>query len=124
MTKTEARAHLEQAFSLGSKIALYVPSTQNGNGNLAEEDRQELLRNIVGQFAELFGGATILEARGAWKSSELGLIVEDVSIVESYSTADVLDSNLATVYGIALELKRELQQEAVSLELGGHLYFV
>lgn len=124
MTNNQASDILQDAFSLGAKVALYVPSTYNGNETCPDSLRVEILDTVQSSFAQMFGGATAHEATGLWQSEELGLVSEAVTIVESFALDSDIDKCLARVVELAQDVKSQLQQEAVSLELRGRLFFI
>ncbi len=110
----------DMAQALTHCVSVYVPSTRNGNEAI---DPRPFVEDTIARLSRIFGGATAYAAEGGWVSDTLGLIVESVVIVKSY--ANVLDDEtLDKVYAIAETLKRDLHQEAVSVEVDNALYFV
>jgi len=134
---------LKNYFSLDHNIKLYIPSTKEVDKKIDTSNYQKEALRI---FSSLFGGATSYEAIGAWASEKHGLITEEVLIVESYATKKAIKKGLviteevlivesyatkkaikkglARVIKLALKIKKELKQEAVSLEYNGKLYFI
>jgi len=108
----------ESLFVLVHEIAVYVPTTINGD---TPANTQYWTKEIVREFSTLFGGCTITEGFGCWNSEEKGLIQEAVKIV----TSSCLDlSHIERVYDLAKELKLALSQEAVSVKIDGKLYLI
>jgi hypothetical protein len=65
-------------------------------------------------MASMFGGATVISAKGAWVNDKQEVIYDDIDIVYSY--CNPLDAvELDEVNGLALWVKRELKQDCVSL---------
>lgn len=118
---TTQQKQLAGLFCLDHNIKLYIPSTIHGD---QKTDNSKYIHNALCLFSDLFGGATSYDAAGAWNSSQLGLIVENVKIVESYATKEQIQSGLVKVIEYAKLIKTELHQEAVSLEYDNKLYLL
>ena len=114
---------INNLFKLDSRAAIYVPSTIDGN-KAASGLAEKMVEQTAARLSELFGGATISLAAGAWMSAEHGLIREQITIVYSYCTAEQLDQHTDEVIEIAEHIKEEMRQEAVSVEINNALYFV
>jgi len=74
-------------------------------------------------MASEFGGATSVPARGVWLSADGTLVTEDVTIVYSF-TENLSKEQLERVRVFCLNLKQELEQEAIAVEIAGKLRFV
>lgn len=112
---------LQGLFSLDHNIKIYIPSTVDVD---KKTDNSQQVKNALALFSDLFGGATSYDAIGAWKDKHSKLITEDVIIVESYATKESLETGLERVIKFAEQLKKEMSQEAVSLEYDNKLYFI
>lgn len=142
---TTQQKQLAGLFCLDHNIKLYIPSTLGTckghdkftHGTFSKEgsdkffhmkqcqaDNSDYIRRALVLFSDLFGGATSYDAAGAWNSTQLGLIVESVKIVESYATKEAIQSGLVKVIEYAKLIKSELKQEAVSLEYDNKLYLL
>ncbi len=104
---------------LDNQIAIYIPGT---NGVRRINSARYVTRALE-LFSNLFGGSTI-ESRprahnvtGAWKDSSGNLITEDITIVESYTDKTTLAANIDIVRQWSLELKRELNQDALAIRI-------
>lgn len=109
------------AVTLPQRVALYVPGTQEpatATDNAAQVER------VAREFCGWFGGATAQESAGFWMSDTAGLIREATTIVYAACTAEQLRDNLPAVLNLAQQIKAEMQQEAVSLELDSVLYII
>lgn len=111
----------ENAIKLDKRVSIYVPSTVNVDH---EADNREMVNRVAEALAGMFGGSTVTEARGAWVSDTAGLVVESVSIVYSNCTQDQLDQYEKQIEALAVMVKTEMVQEAVSVEVDGALYLV
>lgn len=109
--------------ALSERVAIYVPGTcgpATADAALADS----MTARAAARLSELFGGATISVAAGAWMSDTHGLIREAVNIVYSYCTPAQLNDHARDVLALAQEVKREMAQEAVSVEVNSSLYLI
>lgn len=109
------------ALALPQRVALYVPGTQ---GPATATDNAAQVERVASRFCEMFGGATAQESTGFWMSDTAGLVREAVNIVFAACTAAQLREHLPDVLQLAQQIKAEMQQEAVSVELNGALYII
>lgn len=112
---------LKTAIRLDKKIVLYVPATM---GAAAACDNSAAVSAAAAFLSGLFGGATIQPGRGAWVSDSAGLVLEDTTLVYAFTDSDGLRAGLDPVIDYAGKIKREMLQEAVSLEIDGVLYII
>lgn len=109
------------AVTLPQRVALYVPGTQ---GPATTTDNAAQVERVAREFCGWFGGATAQQSAGYWLSESAGLVRESVTIVYAACTAEQLRDNLPAVLNLAQQIKAEMQQEAVSLELDSVLYII
>lgn len=127
-TTTEAASKntesaLQSQFHLGHVVKIYVPSTMNGSTPVTDEVHAKYVDQSLTQFSNLFGGATAVSGTGAWVDDDKKLIKEKVTIV--YSFAEKLDKKaLDEVVAYAKQLKKDMTQSAISLEVDGKMYFI
>jgi hypothetical protein len=115
---------LQNKTMLTNKVSIYIPSKINiSKINIKTIDNSEYVEAVMKKMSLLFGGATAYNASGAWMSEEKGLIIENVTIIYSYCDG-LKNEEIDKVINICEWLKNELQQEAVSLEVNGKLYFI
>lgn len=114
---------LKNLFNLSCSVSVYVPSTKNVNEVLSESAREEYVKMVLEALSNLFGGATSYDAKGSWVSNK-GLVLEDIKVCKSYCTSEQLKAGVDKVIGLCQELKSELGQEAISLEINNKLYFI
>lgn len=112
---------LDRLQPLHHKIAVYVPGT---NGVNTAADNSEHVRRAAALLSDLFGGATATPAVGYWMSTAAGLVEEKTTVVYAYAAGLDLERGLDAVIDFCDDMRRELHQEAVSLEIDGALYFV
>ena len=112
---------LENLFKLSSKVTVYVPSTININ---QEIDNTKYVDKIASLLSECFDGSTSTLALGYWTSPSVGLVKEKTTIVFSYCTESALQANIERVITACEELKSELKQDAIALEINGEMYFI
>lgn len=114
-------AKLENLFKLSSKITVYVPSTIN----ITEEiDNTKHVEKIASLLSDCFGGSTSSLALGYWTSPSAGLVKEKTTIVFAYCTESALQQNIEKVISACEELKNELKQDAIAMEINGEMYFI
>lgn len=109
------------AVTLPQRVALYVPSTTDTD---KPTDNAAQVERVASRFCEMFGGATAQESTGFWMSDTAGLVREAVTIVFSACTAAQLREHLPDVLTLAQQIKQDMAQEAVSVELNGALYII
>ncbi len=96
------------------ELAVYIPTTLNVDQNF---DTTSYVQQTLSFLGERFGGATSSQAQGVWDSEEAGLVSETVYIVRSFVTQPEIDQHLNAVLDYVAELKTELKQEAMALEV-------
>jgi hypothetical protein len=119
-TVTLNSKRLAALIELSNNVKVYVPSTCGTK----KIDNTVLVTRTLAKLTDLFGGATSFEALGCWKSDTDGLIKERVTICQSYCTEAKILENIDTVVEICEVLKKDLNQEAVSLEVNNKLYLI
>ena len=112
---------LKNLIKLSSKIAVYVPSTLQISEAM---DNSEFVERTLEFLSEKFGGATSTKAFGCWVSTDEGLIKEAVEICYAYTVTEGLEANIEAVIEYCEMLKKEMGQEAISLEVNNELYFI
>lgn len=114
---------LEGQFHLSHVVKIYIPSTVKGNIEITEEAQQKFVDQALTKFSQWFGGATAIDGEGAWVDKDQKLIKENVTIVYAY--AEKLDKkSLDHVVAYAKQLKEDLAQYTISLEVDGKMYFI
>lgn len=113
--------NLKFKFDLDCKVSIYVPSTTNVNEAC---DNSEQVKIVITELAKMFGGATASRAVGGWVSASGETVIEDVTIVYSFCTSEQLHERFEDVYAICERIKREMSQEAVTLEVNGQVSFI
>lgn len=111
------------ALELPQRVALYVPGTQ-GTATATATDNAAQVERVARAFSRWFGGATAQQSAGYWLSDTAGLVREAVTIVYAACTADQLRDRLPDVLTLAQQIKQDMAQEAVSVELNGTLYII
>lgn len=111
---------LEKAVVLREKIEIIIPGTTGSN---KKADTEHYTNNALTLLSSLFGGATAVNASGAYVSEKSGLIKEDVKKVYAFAEA-IEPDQLSTVLNFVEWLKSELDQECIGMELNGSFYLV
>lgn len=112
---------LAGACKLDHRVSIYVPGTQ---GPATAADNAAQVERVAAEFSRMFGGATAQESTGFWMSDTAGLVRESVTIVYANCTAEQLREHLPDVLTLAQQIKAEMQQEALSCEIGSTLYII
>lgn len=111
---------------LGARVSVYVPATC-GTADAADNARE--VDAIASTLSAWFGGATIQPGAGCWMSDTCGLVKEQTTVVYAACTAEQLADHIAALRELCENLKREMQQEAVAMQIDGipgasGLYFI
>lgn len=101
---------------------IYIPSMRNDGTRIDMPTQKKWTSYIVESFSALFGGATAKKAVGGWLDKSGNIITENVILVTGFFDGDI--SSVVNVVDIARNMKAKLQQDAVSVEVDGSMYFV
>jgi hypothetical protein len=112
---------LKNLIVLQSNVKIYVPGTIQINQSF---DNSEQVNKTLELLSSCFGGSTSYQAVGCWISQNNGLIKESVTICESYCKEQDLKKHISSIIDYCENLKKELSQESISLEVNNKLYFV
>ena len=108
---------------LSHSVTVYIPTTIHASA--APRSKIKELRDTVKRtLSILFGGYTETIGNGGWYSNELNKIIsERVYLVKAYAN-DIQPLQLEQVKALCNQIKAELEQEAVSLEVNNTLEFI
>lgn len=107
--------------SLNHAVAIFVPSTMDVNQTT---DNAAQVQATLAFLGNLFGGATSSDAEGVWRSEDSGLVTEQVTIVRTFVAKKALDQHIDDVIGFAADLKKEMKQEAIAVDIDNQLVLV
>ena len=107
---------LQNAMRLSSRVNAYIPATIHDK----EIDNAPYVERVAALFSNLFGGATSAPALGFWFSPDVGLIKEKTTIVFAYCTDTALQEHIDAVVTELETIKKELEQEAVAVEINAY----
>lgn len=107
---------------LNHKFKFYVPGTNCGV--LQPLMQRRMADKVMDAFADLFGGSTVTEARGAWKNTSGILVKEPVVLVESFADESGANWHTDDVFALAEEVAGLMGQESVALEVDDVLHLV
>ncbi len=116
-----ANSKLKNMIELSSRLTVYVPSTINVNEKIDNKKYVDATASLLSNF---FGGATSTNAQGYWISPSMGLVREKSTMVFAYCNESSLDSHIDEIVTYCEQLKRDLQQNAIALEINGKMYFI
>jgi CRP-like cAMP-binding protein len=103
------------------QLVLYIPTTIAVDQTF---DTTTYVERTLAFLGKRFGGATSKPASGVWRSEMAGLVGETVYLVETYATEADLMTHLDAVVGYIKQLKHELGQEAMGLEVDQKLILI
>ncbi len=113
-----SRKELKNLFKLSHKVSVYVPTLQQ-SGDAVEDGWVEKTAALL---SGLFGGSTSSDCIGYWILASGKLQRESVKLVFSYAET-IDDQAIDKIYNHALSMKSVLNQEAISVEIDGSMYF-
>lgn len=105
--------------TLSHVASIFVPSTVDIDKAI---DNSGIVRSILTQLSEKFGGASATQVQGAWMSDNAGLVVENVTRIFCYATER--ESLHDVFFALAEELKLELSQESVLVDIDSVGYLI
>lgn len=114
-------ARLKNVFSLSSKVTVYVPATVDID---KEIDNKKFVDRAATLLSDCFGGATSTDALGYWTSPTAGLVKEKTTMVFAYASEKDLRNKLDQVIDLCEDLKKEMTQDAIALEINGEMFFI
>lgn len=103
------------------QLVLYIPTTIAVDQAF---DTTTYVERTLAFLGERFGGATSKPASGVWRSEMAGLVGETVYLLETYATEADLMTHLDAVVAYIKQLKHELGQEAMALEVDQKLILI
>lgn len=112
---------LKNCVKLSCSVKIYVPSTVNVD---QATDTTAWVDKALSFLSVEFGGSTASKALGAWVATNGQLIKENVTLVVAFANSSQLESSIERVYDFCLQMKSELSQEAIALEVNNEMYFV
>ena len=128
MKTMNATATISEALNgldaLKARVTVYATvGTSDAADNAREVD------SVAAALSAWFGGATIQPGAGCWMSETCGLVKEDTTTIYAACTAEHLAEKIGDVLELCRNLKVEMKQEAIALQLDGvpgssGLYFI
>ena len=113
-----------QYFTLNHRIAFYVPSTSDTDKPVSKEILQERTNDIAKLLTSYFGGATIENVQGFYKSKNGKYAVETIRKVISFASDEDLAKHSETIINIASNRVKLWKQESIGLEIDSKFYLI
>ncbi len=104
-----------------NQIALFIPTTYDVDKPL---DTSKYIDATLAFLGKRFGGATSEEVKGIWNSSDIGLVGERLYKVHTFATSPDLQKYLNEVIDYMKQIKQDLKQEAMALEINQRLTLI
>lgn len=114
-------ATIQEYGVLDNYVKLYIPSTANVDRPI---ENTEYVNKTSTLFSGLFGGATTYKVEGAWLSDDKGLVTEPVTIVEASTNDDGIKMGMPKILALAETIKKQMEQEAVMIEVNREVVFI
>ena len=102
-------------------LGIFIPTTFDVNVYV---DTSPYIDKTLSFLGERFGGATSEEAKGIWNSEDIGLVGEKLFKVHTYATSNDIKKYLDEVVEYVRQIKSELRQEAMAIEINQKLTLV
>lgn len=103
------------------QLAVFIPTTIHVDQKI---DTSLYVTKTLDFFGEKFGGATSKKAEGVWNSNELGVVTEVLHVVVTYITENDLNRYMDDVIRFVKDIKNDLQQEAMAMEINNKMILV
>lgn len=109
---------------LNNEVQLIVCTKDINNKVLPDSLVQLEKSKVVHAMTNLFFGCTVTSATGTWSNN--GQIEEEPNYILSSNFNDNLMTGemLTEIKRLAVNLKKELNQDAVSIKVNGELFFI
>ncbi|HSD82449.1 MAG TPA: hypothetical protein VLG46_01245, partial [Anaerolineae bacterium] len=117
----QALREVYRRLSLTHVIGIFIPSTIDVNRAVDNTPQVQATLSFLG---DLFGGAISNQGHGVWRSEESGLVAEQVTVVRAFVSKKSLEKHLDEVVEFATNLKKEMKQEAVAIDVDNQLVLV
>lgn len=110
-----------ESMGITNQIGVYIPTTI---GVDQQADTTAQVERTLAFMGDKFGGATYEQVRGVWNSKDVGLVAENIHLVRSFCSQAAMDQHMGAVVDYVESLKKEMQQEAMALEVNQKLMLI
>lgn len=117
---SQSLTELHRQLSLTHTVGIFIPSSIDTNQNA---DTSTQIEAALQFFDNLFGKTANSEAKDIWQNSSHP-VTEQVVIVRTFVSKQALDSNLDAIIEFAVNLKKDISQEAVAIDIDNQLVLV
>ena len=115
---------LSEAYTMGDKIKLYIPSTYQGENPGDPEVINKTILDVIGKFSAWFGGSTCYNARGGYLAHNGDIIQESIVIVESFGDPGAIEAHAGDILTLAKGIKLAMLQESIAIEHNNRMYII
>lgn len=104
-----------------NQVAVFIPTTIDVDKPI---DTTKYIDKTLAFLGQRFGGATSEEVKGIWNSQEIGLVGERLFKIHTYATSPDLQRYMNEVIDYMMQMKKNLRQEAMALEINQRLTLI
>ena len=109
--------------TMTEKVEIIVPTTIDVDIDAGKNVILEKVEETLKFMSRTFGGATAVKAKGGYVSDNGTLVKEKVTKVYSFAE-QITENELVKVLAYCDQLKQELSQECIGLEINGAFYLI
>lgn len=91
---------------------------------IGEEEFRARVEETAGVLVDLFGGCREATARGRYRDQDGNLIVEEVTVVTGYGTAEDYTGKRQRFLDWLIDAKARWGQESIGFEFEGDLWYL
>jgi hypothetical protein len=114
----------KQYFSLNHRVTIYVPSTNGLDRKVSQSIFTKRTNTIAGYLSATFGGASIEQIQGFYKSDAGKIVIETINKVTAFCDDTQLKQYSEDVLSLASEKCKEWAQESIGVEIDQYFYLI
>lgn len=106
-------------------LSIFIPDTVDVNQHASKEHVKKVVSTVFQRIMKKYGDIpTVEHGLGSWYSNELHQVIFDNLIITSVHIEDVTESDVKFFISLAKYIKKEMRQEAVSININDALALV
>jgi hypothetical protein len=111
--------HAAKVVAMPHHLSVMVPSVTHENKEIAVEVRLAASRKVKQILSNVAGGCTTQEGKGSWLHPLSGIMDEDVSVIEAYSSRPFMKTDVVQIVSVILA---DLDQHTAALVIDKAMY--